>query len=454
MASMSARPVSNIAVAFATQQSPSVDIPNNHTKSRDAGHPGTNNRNTLHPTTTSTSLPPSKRHGMLPTPPNSISPTLPPHKLRSPAHRGHAPAHQIDSDIDLQDAVDHAASLGHPQALSSAALSGLESAGAITPGMLARDYLPEVLLPSGPMAIRHVLAHLTQTVPGFARIPPAKARRIVVAALESRGGGGENGDVLFEKVGWGRWDARIRGQPPREGQVPSSGMDSHLAVSPPSSLVGSYSMSNAGGLQIPKPRHFGDRRDVYSGASWTGDSVLSSHDEEMDDMDMVQHEADKMSLDGEDIDTASSHAAPEDMPISDNPDDVTDEEDWASIGPQALRRESAPRKGSRVDYNYLSYSAASRMKPSTGLMKAAPSQRRTSSFAHHSRGINYPGGIVPPKYSSSAAAAISSASGRAASSSGFNTSNTTTSFNERRVQDVNAQEQDAIAALLAMGASM
>jgi len=453
MAYNASRPVSNIAVAFATQQSPSnVNIP----KSRDAGHTGTNthNNNTLHPS--AASLPNPKHRGMLPTPPNSISPTLPPHKLRSPSHRGRALAQQVDSDIDLQDAVDHAASLGHPQALSSAALSGLESAGAITPSMLARDYLPEVLLPSGPMAIRHVLAHLTQTVPGFARIPPAKARRIVVAALESRGGGGENGDVLFEKVGWGRWDARVRGQPPREGQVPSSGMDSHLAVSPPSSLVGSYSMSNAGGLQIPKSRHLGgDRRDIYSGTSWTGDSVISSRDEEMDDMDMVQHEADKMSLDGQedDNDTASSHAAPEDMPISDNPDDVTDEEDWASIGPQALRRESAPRKGSRIDYNYLSYSASSRMKPSTGLMKAAPSQRRTSSFAHHhSRGINYPGGIVPPRYSSSAAAAAGPSSNRAASSGVHpNTSFTTTTLNKR---DVNAQEQDAIAALLAMGASM
>lgn len=426
---MAAKPVSNIAVAFATQQLPSVDIP----KSHDAGHPGINTKHRV-----SASLPPARQHGLLPTPPNSISPTLPPHKVRSAAHRGHA---QVDSDIDLQDAVDHAASLGQPQALSSAALSGLESSGAITPQMLARDYLPEVLLPHGPMAIRHVLAHLTQAVPGFSRIPPAKARRIVVAALESRGGGGESGDVLFEKVGWGRWDARIRGQPPREGQVPSSGTDGHLAMSPPSSIVGSYTMSNAGGLQIPKSHHFGDRRDMYSGTSWTGDSAISSHDEEMDDMDVVQDEADKMSLDGGDNDSTSSHAGPDDTPISEHSDDATDEEDWAAIGPQALRRESVVRSGSLVNYNALSYSSSSRMRPSIGLAKAAPSQRRTSSFAHHAARGTLTGGIVPPKYSSSALA-----SSRAAPS-GFNT----TTFNKR---DVNAQEQDAIAALLAMGASM
>ncbi|KIW01219.1 uncharacterized protein PV09_07263 [Verruconis gallopava] len=423
MASMSNKPISNIAVAFATQ-SASVDIP----KPRDAGHHGSSNA-------LQTS---SNHHGMLPTPPNSISPTLPPHKVRSPSH--HAPnQQQVDSDLDLQDAVDHERStLGHPQALSSAALSGLDSAGAITPTMLARDHLPDFLLANGPMAIRHVLGHLTQTVPGFARIPPAKARRIVVAALESRGGGGVDGDVLFEKVGWGRWDARVRGQPPREGQVPSSGMDSQLAVSPPSSVVGSYAASNAGGLQIPAPQNRVDRRDIYSGTSWTGDSIISSRDEEMDDMNMAEHEADKMSLDGREDDTASSHAAPEDMPISDNPDDVTDEEDWASIGPQALRRGSTARSGARIDYNYLS---TSRMRPS--IMKAAPNQRRSSSFAHTSRGgISYPGGIVPPKYSSSASRIASS---------GFKHN---TTFNKEDVQTVNAQEQDAIAALLAMGSSM
>jgi hypothetical protein len=81
------------------------------------------------------------------------------------------------------------------------------------------------------------------------------------------------------------------------------------------------------------------------------------------------------------------------------------------------------------------------MRPSIGLAKAAPTQRRTSSFAHHATRGTLAGGIVPPKYSSSALA-----SSRAASS-GLKT----TTFNKR---DVNAQEQDAIAALLAMGASM
>lgn len=417
MAQHGSKPISNLAVAFATQ-SASVDIP----KSRDAGHQG-NNQNP----------PPAKHQGMLLTPPNSISPTLPPHKLRSSSTGGHQ---QIDSDIDLQDAVDHAASHGQPQALSTAALSNLESTNTIQPAILARYYLPEFMLAHGPMAIRHLLGHLTQTVPGFARITPAKARRIVVSALEYRFGGGEMEDVIFEKVGWGRWDARIRGQPPREGQVPSSGMqDRHL--SPPASLSGSYAMSNAGGLQIPQPRYHGNRPDMHSGASWTGNSTISSRDEDMEDMNMAEHEADKMSLDGRDEDTASSHAGPDDFPISDNPDDATDEEDWAKIGPQALRQASALRSNSYVDYNNLSYNS-SRVKPSTGLMKTAPSQRRASSHHTHStthRGISYPGGIVPPF-------------SRSHQPSGFTNTN---KHAARDPKDVESQELEAIEALLAMG---
>jgi hypothetical protein len=131
----------------------------------------------------------------------------------------------------------------------------------------------------------------------------------------------------------------------------------------------------------------------------------------------------------------SSHAAPEDEPISDNPDDVTDEEDWANIGPQALRQgfSAAARSGSRIDYNSLSYSSA-RMKPTpsiSGLMKSAPGQgRRASSYSVAShRGISYPGGIVPPT-----------------SSLGFGSTGLT-----KPGVNVDSQERDAIEALLSMG---
>ncbi len=150
----------------------------------------------------------------LPTPPNSLSPALPPHGLRAQLQR--AKLELVDSDLDL-DLLDGQAGLHGAGALGS---PPFDSAGAITPVMLAKYHLPEILLSNGPLAIRHIMGYLTTSVPGFAGIPPAKARRLVVGALEGRGSGGEggglHGDVVFEKVGWGRWDARQPGQPPRD----------------------------------------------------------------------------------------------------------------------------------------------------------------------------------------------------------------------------------------------
>ena len=403
MSATTVDPVSNI-----TAKSDSVDIPK--PRDADANH-----------------APPFKFPTQLLTPPNSISPTLPPHKARSPCFNAANTRHRTpDSDIDLQDAVEHAQAQGHPRALSSAALSGLEAAGAITPSMLAKHHLPDILLANGPMAIRHVLGHLTQFVPGFSRIPPAKARRIVVSALESRGGGGVNGDVLFEKVGWGRWDARMRGQPPREGRtgqsVPGSMAEgSHLAISPPASYSGSYALSSTGGLQIPGAKH--NWREAFSGASWAGDSIISSRDEETEDMNMAEHEADKMSLDG------ASSCAPDDVPITDDPDDVTDEEDWARIGPEALRRPSASYNSStgghrpnRINYNYLSISATSRMKPTPSLLSAK--------------------GIRSDKHARRQAKARAGNAAAVNTLSGF-------SLGSQGVQE--AQEREAVEALLRMG---
>lgn len=352
MASTATKPVSSIAMALAGQ-SPFVDIP----KPRDAGH-----------------------RAMLPTPPNSISPTLPPRKARpgSLSSRLHPPAINLDSDVDLQDAVDHADTADRPQTLSSAALANLD--GAITPAMLAKHHLPDVLLAHGPMAIRHVLSHLTQSVPGFSRIPPAKARRLVVAALESRGGGGLKGDVEFEKVGWGRWDARLRGQPPREARQPafhgvlgSLQEEAALSISPPASVPDSYAMSSTGALQIPRLGRPGRRRDVYSAGSWA--SSRPDHDEDADeDMSMAEHEADKMSLDGRDDGSSSpsSASAPDEAPVRlDDPDDATDEEDWAAIGAAALRAAVLPGTGGLRSRSSKAWLRSSGPRPSA-LARSAP----------------------------------------------------------------------------------
>ncbi|EXJ77383.1 hypothetical protein A1O3_09609 [Capronia epimyces CBS 606.96] len=320
---MAPTPISALGMAL-NGKSASVDIP----KPRDA----MNGRDNF----TAVPVASSKKHsGMLPTPPNSISPNLPPHgRHASDQHGPMSPkSTQLDSDIDLQDAPDK------PQltALSAEALDSLgdlDSAGVITPSMLAKHHLPDILLSHGPLAIRHIMGYLTTSVPGFSRITSAKARRLVVAALEGKGGGPENtgreGDVLFEKVGWGRWDARIKGQPPRERQAST--------MTPPGSLPSSYSQP---GLQVPGQRSWRTGSENF-GTSYTGNSAIFSHSEiEYEDQDMLEHEADKMSLDGNDDGYVSS-VAPEPLDEDLGDGEITDEEDWASIGAEALRARSLP----------------------------------------------------------------------------------------------------------------
>ncbi|TVY56539.1 Protein STB3 [Lachnellula suecica] len=273
----------------------------------------------------------------LPTPPNSISPNLPPHGkpygTRSATPR--VALEPIDSDLDLQEHTgsdkDSVSEKEH-----HLGLPGLDTLGAITPALLAKHHLPEILLDHGPLAIRHIMGYLTTSVPGFSGIPPAKARRLVVGALEGRGSGGEGGgvkgSVKFEKVGWGRWDARLKGQNARNGRDPHQ--------SPPPSVPSSYS----NGMAIAGKNGWNGNRTRLDapGSSWAGDSAVFSHDD-MDIM-MLENEADKMSLDG-DGSCSSSEAPEEDEIMDDDPDDVTDDEDWAALGAAALRSASYSASG-------------------------------------------------------------------------------------------------------------
>lgn len=285
---------------------------------------------------------PTKNANLLPTPPNSISPTLHPYVAFGNKHKqggGALATSHPESDLDLGDD-------GHQQ-------ESVDSAGAITPAMLAQYYLPDIMLHQGPLAIRHVMGCLTTSVPGFARIPPAKARRLVVAALEGRGCEQQQqqqqqkkpNDVIYEKVGWGRWDARRAGEPSRHNN------NQFLEPSPPSSLPNSFQQQ--GGVQIPGRRE--DHWSPYYGTSMTGDSAVFSYSEEYGkhgNASVLEDEADKMSLDGEEPNEycSASEAGLDDYDneIPDDEwgeEDVTDEEDWAQIGADALRARSLNASG-------------------------------------------------------------------------------------------------------------
>ncbi|PMD36500.1 hypothetical protein L207DRAFT_82691 [Hyaloscypha variabilis F] len=284
------------------------------------------------------SVPVTKNHP-LPTPPNSISPSLPPHGAKPYGTRSTTVQHvleHVESDLDLHDSVDPS-----DQEISTddnrVGSPGFDAAGTITPTLLAKHHLPEILLNHGPLAIRHIMGFLTTAVPGFSGIPPAKARRLVVGALEGRGSGGEGGglkgDVKFEKVGWGRWDARLKGHPARNCRGTQN--------SPPPSVPSSY--SNAMPIATTEGWKVDRTRLNAPDSSWAGDSAVFSHDDDMD-ITMMENEADKMSLDG-DSSCSSSEAPPDDEIMGDDPEDVTDDEDWAAVGAAALRAASYSASG-------------------------------------------------------------------------------------------------------------
>ncbi|KNG48422.1 sin3 binding protein [Stemphylium lycopersici] len=304
MATVARKPMSNIAMAFGRQ---------------DSGH------------ATST--------GTLPTPPSSISPTLPAHKRRPMPVAGRVTTPEEESmDIDLQDAVEHAAAQDQPSALSKEALAGLDATRQITALMLAKHHLPDIIVGHGAMPIREMMAHLTHAVPGFSGLPPAKARRLVVAALEHRAGGGLHGEVKFEKVGWGRWS--VAGSGAQARGMPIGGKRSGNGQTPPDSVD-----STGASLHIPKLRQQ-QQGDIYSGSWNAGSWSPHRHD---DDEEM----ADQMSLDDESDGSSDSDSA-SDMELEEELNDDTDQEDWATMGPEALREtRRGPRREDR-DYNYLS----------------------------------------------------------------------------------------------------
>lgn len=139
---------------------------------------------------------------------------------------------------------------------------------------------------------------------------------MIVGALEGKGGpsgvmgevGGVDGDVIFEKIGWGRWDAR------RKGDSPSS-----LAAGPVSLPVPVARTENVGRVPSGSPRD-----DMLHSVSYTESGIFHQSEEEgSHDVDME----DAMFMDEDSTDTSED-------------DDMTDEEDWAQMGAAALRRQA------------------------------------------------------------------------------------------------------------------
>lgn len=276
----------------------------------------------------------------LPTPPTSISPSLAPvhgFKLSNSLRdcQG-ATDSDVDSDIGVANVsalapVDGGHSLGHRLIA--------EAAGAINPALLAKYHLPGILLQHGPLAIRHLTAHLISNIPGFSSIPPAKQRRLVVGALEGRGGvsgsegeaGGVNGDVIFEKVGWGRWDARTKGDPPRDREGTAS-----RGLSPSSVLSTTYGVKSNG---MFRSNGLLSATAMNHSTSYTGESGIFVQSEE-EASDHFYEDPEAIEQDGNEVDMMSLDEHNSSGASEEEDADMTDEEDWAQMGAAMLRRQA------------------------------------------------------------------------------------------------------------------
>jgi hypothetical protein len=185
------------------------------------------------------------------------------------------------SDSTVTPASSYADVTGPPPAPTTKTVSAQE---------LAEVYLSALLSATpGALPIRRINAHLVDSVPSFAALPPPKQRRLVVKALEGRKG------ELFEKVSWGTWSYIGHNPEP-------------IATSAP------------GNMQYQHAKKLHKKSEKMDDVSYP---VLFSFDNDMDS-----------SSDESDWSAAG--------------DDDTDEEDWRAIGAAGIlercaRRESQSR---------------------------------------------------------------------------------------------------------------
>lgn len=163
----------------------------------------------------------------------------------------------------------------------------LAAAAAVTPAKIAA-----LLHSQGPLAIRHITAHLAQTIPGFGGLSLSKQRRVIVGVLDS---GDPKIDVRFSKVGWGRWAVEQDARSSR-----SASMDGAKLL-----LEADRRVSTTSRPPIPRL------------SSSPEESAIVSDDDDSDNLE---------------------------EPIL---GEHTDEEDWASLGPDSLR-DTTPREQDAV----------------------------------------------------------------------------------------------------------
>lgn len=122
--------------------------------------------------------------------------------------------------------------------LSTSSPEGIAAAAAITPNRVAN-----ILIKEGPLPIRHLTGHLIEQVPAFGHLSLSKQRRLIMASLES-------GDLatgcIFEKIGWGQWQAKVVGKDIVKSKIEQSMKDNNANINQSvESNIHSHPLSNS-----------------------------------------------------------------------------------------------------------------------------------------------------------------------------------------------------------------
>ena len=281
------------------------------------GSPITNNLATLSaaqgpnklPTNTGTFAPSSLGRSYV-TPDSSVSPGLAPREKNVQRAQLHD-AGDDDTDDLYMDGLDDEDDADATRDRSEEGKDGddalIEEDPATSPATLADTYLPALFAQHGPCAIRHLTQYLALNNNKFGSLELTKQRRLVVKALELRKG------TMYEKVGWGRWNII-------ETRSPGIFTPESLPVKKDSSsLSGSLRSSSIPGMpqrgldNYPQPSSYAQEFLFSPSLSINGHNEHQEDDVDFDPLDLDMDE-----------------------------DSATDEEDWKSIGAQALRSRASP----------------------------------------------------------------------------------------------------------------
>ncbi len=310
---------------------------------------------------------------ILPTPPNSISPSLPPHRIASPSLTSTRTLVGTESDGDSE----------NEDKKYSSSWSRTHLSEPITSESLATHFLPEIFrrengAVSGSVNVKDILSHL-RTLPNFKSLDNQTARRKVTAALEHHIGGVEK-NVMYNKVKWGVWEA-----------IPMDSKDKGRRASK---------------KEARRPSSISVPRVKASGSSIESPLSVRSNAVDSDS----ENEADAMSLDGDaprpKLLKGQRHFTPE--PLVDD-SEATEDEDWDGTNPDRYREASmssyaashSSRRGSHVSGTSGIDIVRARDAPHHRHHGSAPKQRYLSLpngtliSSDFIRSLTYQGGIRP-----------------------------------------------------------